>query len=332
MLSKKIGIDLGTATLTVFVKGEGVVLAEPALVAMDQNGGRVLAVGSAASDLIGRGTAARAVRPIKGGTLVDYQGAGALLNHSIGRVCGRQRIFRPDVMLSVPLAVTGVERRAVLEATMQAGARTAYLIEKPLAAALGAHVPIATTPGVLVGQIGAGTTEAAIIALGEMVAASSSATGGLQLDAAIADGVAARHGVRLDQPESERVKLEIGSADEHANGRMEVRGADQHGNPATITVSAAEVREAILPLLDGLAAMLVRVIDQAPADIQPAVRRAGAVLTGGGAQLPGLAPFLSARLAMPVQVAAHPEVCVAVGTGMALDNLQIIRRGQHYIG
>lgn len=332
MLSKKIGIDLGTDRLTVFVKGEGVVLAEPALVAMDANGGRVLAVGTAASDLIGRGGAARAVRPYKGGTLVDYQSAGALLNHSIGRVCGRQRIFRPDVMLSVPLAVTGVERRAVLEATMQAGARTAYLIEKPLAAALGAHVPIATTPGVLVCQIGAGTTEAAIIVMGEMVAASSTASGGSQLDSAIADAVAATHHVTVAADEAERIKLEIGSAEERPTGDVEAHGVDAQGHPVAATVSAAELRQAIAPLLSGLAAMLARVVDQAPADVQPAVRRAGVVLTGGGAQLRGLAPFLSSRLAMPVQLAAHPEVCVAVGTGMALDNLQIIRRGQHYIG
>jgi rod shape-determining protein MreB len=332
MLSKKIGIDLGTASLTVFVKGEGVVLAEPALVAMDQNGGRVLAVGSAASDLLGRGAPARAVRPMKGGTLVDYQSAGALLHHSIGRVCGRQRIFRPDVMLSVPLAVTGVERRAVLEATMQAGARTAYLIEKPLAAALGAHVPIATTPGVLVCHIGAGTTEAAVIAMGEMVAATSTSTGGTQLDAAIADMVAVTHGLRLDATEAERVKLEIGSAEDHPAGSIDVSGQDAQGRPTTVAITAPEVRQAIGALLDGMTAMLARVLDQAPPEVQPEVRRAGVVLTGGGAQLRGLAPFLSARLAVPVQVAAHPQVCVAVGTGMALDNLQIIRRGQHYIG
>src|SRR5437868_9550761 len=156
MLSKKIGIDLGTSTVLVHVKGEGVVVNEPALMATDEKGGRVLAVGRAASDLVGRGGKVRAVRPVRNGHGVDYAAGAALLQHLIGRIVGRQRIFRPDVMLSVAPIVTGVERRAVLEATMQAGAKTAYLIDKPMAAAIGARVSVATADGMLVVDLGGG--------------------------------------------------------------------------------------------------------------------------------------------------------------------------------
>lgn len=332
MLSKKIGIDLGTSTVLVYVKGEGVVVNEPAVMAIDEKGARVLAVGRAASDMLGRGGKARVVRPVRNGNGVDYGAAGALVQHLIGRIIGRQRIFRPDVMLSVPPMVTGVDRRAVLEATMQAGAKSAYLIDKPMAAAIGARVSVATTDGVLVVNLGAGSTDVAAIAQGEILALESIRIGGDALTAAIGELVTKAHGVQPAAGEAERLKLRIGSAVPlPAESELEVTGTDEAGRTVTVRVSSAQVRAAIEEPLTSVAAAIERVVGQVPPERRSSVQRNGVILTGGGAQLPGIADFLADRVRIPVRVARDPQACVAVGTGMALDNLQVIRRGQHYI-
>jgi len=331
VLTKKIGIDLGTSTVLVYVKGEGVVVNEPALMATDEKGARVLAVGRAASELLGRGGKARAIRPVRAGDGVDYDAAGVLLQHLIGRIVGRQRIFRPDVMLSVAPMVTGVERRTVLEATMQAGAKTAYLIDKPMAAAIGARVSVATTDGILVVNLGAGSTEVAAIAQGEMLAIDSIRVGGDALDRAIEMAVKTSQGRQLRPGEAERLKREIGSATlPSAELWLEVAATADDGTSATIRVSSTDVHGAIQEPLAAIAESVQRVLAQVLQG-RPAVRRNGAVLTGGGAQLRGIAEYLSARAGVPARVARDPQSCVAVGTGMALDNMQVIRRGQHYI-
>jgi len=212
VLSKKIGIDLGTSTVLVYVKGEGVVVNEPAVMATDEKGARVLAVGRAASEMVGRGRKARAVRLVRDGNGVDYDVASAMLQHLIGRIVGRQRLFRPDVMLSVAAMVTGVERRAVLAATIQAGAKTAYLIDKPLAAAIGARISVSTTEGIAVVNLGAGSTELAAIAQGEILAMESLRIGGEAFDRAIDAAVLTQHGLRLMPGEAERLKMTLGSA------------------------------------------------------------------------------------------------------------------------
>jgi len=332
VLSKKIGIDLGTSTVLVYVKGEGIVVNEPALMATDEKGARVLAVGRAASELLGRGGKARAIRPVRDGDGVDYDAAGAMVQHLIGRIVGRQRIFRPDVMLSVPPMVTGVERRAVLEATMHAGAKSAYLIDKPMAAAIGARVSVATTEGILVVNLGAGSTDVAAIAQGEMLALESIRIGGDTLDRAVEEAVSATHGVRLQPGEAERVKVATGSATVPAEETwVDVTAAAPDGHDLRLRVSGREVQVAIQAPLLAIAAGLQRVIAQVSEDRRPSLKRNGAILTGGGALLPGIAEFLSAHARIPVRVARDPQSCVAVGTGMALDNLQVIRRGQHYI-
>ena len=333
MLSKKIGIDLGTSTVLVYVKGEGIVVNEPALMATDEKGARVLAVGRAASELLGRGGKARAIRPVRDGDGVDYDAAGAMVQHLIGRIVGRQRIFRPDVMLSVPPMVTGVERRAMLEATMHAGAKSAYLIDKPMAAAIGARIPVATTDGILVMNLGAGSTDVAAIAQGEILALESIRIGGESLDRAIEDAVAATHGARLQPGEAERLKVAIGSATvPAAETWLEVTTtATADGHNPRLRLSGGEVQVAIQAPLLAIAAGLERVIAQAGEDRRPSLKRNGVILTGGGALLPGIAEFLTGHAGIPARVARDPQSCVAVGTGMALDNLQVIRRGQHYI-
>jgi len=331
VLSKKIGIDLGTSTVLVYVKGEGVVVNEPTLMATDGKGGRVLAIGRAATQLVGRGGKARTVRPVRDGNGVDYGVAGAMLQHLIGRIVGRQRIFRPDVMLSVGPMVTGVERRAVLEATMQAGAKTAYLIDKPMAAAIGAKVAVSSTDGIVVVNLGAGSTEMAVIVLGEIVAMQSIPTGGEALDRAIEGSLARTRGAHLRPGDAERLKLEIGSAiTPDTETSIELNG---EGDPrsAQLHVTSREVQAAIREPLDAIVAGLQRLLAQVPEARRAAVTRNGLVLSGGGAQLPGMAEFLTARVGMPARVARDPQSCVAVGTGMALDNMQVVRRGQHYI-
>ena len=331
MLSKKIGIDLGTSTVLVYVKGEGVVVNEPALMATDGKGGRVLAVGRAASQLVGRGGKARTVRPVRDGNGVDYGVAGAMLQHLIGRIVGRQRIFRPDVMLSVGPMVTGVERRAVLEATMQAGAKTAYLIDKPMAAAIGAKVAVSSTDGIVVVNLGAGSTEMALIVLGEIVAIQSIPTGGDALDRAIEASIARTRGAQLKPGDAERLKLEVGSAIPPINETWTELNGNRDTAGAPLRVSSSEVQAAIQEPLEAIVAGLQRLLAQVPEARRSAVNRNGLVLSGGGAQLPGMGPFLTARVGIPARVASDPQSCVAVGTGMALDNMQVVRRGQHYI-
>jgi len=331
VLSKKIGIDLGTSTVLVYVKGEGVVVNEPALMATDGKGGRVLAIGRAASQLVGRGGTARSVRPVRDGNGVDYGVAGAMLQHLIGRIVGRQRIFRPDVMLSVGPMVTGVERRAVLEATMQAGAKTAYLIDKPMAAAIGAKVAVSSTDGIVVVNLGAGSTEMAVIVLGEIVAMQSVPIGGDALDRAIEASITRTRGTQLKPGDAERLKLEVGSAITPANETSIELNGDREPSEASLRVSSTEVQVAIREPLETILAGLQRLLSQVPEGRRAAVNRNGLVLSGGGAQLPGMAEFLTARVGIPARVARDPQTCVAVGTGMALDNMQVVRRGQHYI-
>jgi rod shape-determining protein MreB len=332
VLSKKIGIDLGTSRMMVYVKGEGVVVDEPALMATDERGDRVLAVGNAAAELLLRGGKARAVRSVGEGNVVDYEVAGTMLQFLIGRIVGRQRIFRPDVMLSIPTGVGGVQRRAVLEATMQAGAKTAYLIDKPLAAAIGARLPVATTDGLLVANLGAGSTEVAAIANGEVLAMELTAAGGRALDEAIEARFEAEHHLSLRPGEAERLKLQLGSA--LGNGpasSIDVSAADGSGRMTTITVESSLVQDAIGEGLGLMVASVRRVIAEVPAARRGSVQRNGLILTGGGARLRGLVELFSAQVGLPVRVAAQPEACIALGTGMALDNLAVVRRGQHYI-
>jgi rod shape-determining protein MreB len=332
VLSKKIGIDLGTSTVLVYVKGEGVVVNEPAVMATDEKGARVLAVGRAASEMVGRGRKARAVRLVRDGNGVDYDVAGAMLQHLIGRIVGRQRLFRPDVMLSVAAMVTGVERRAVLAATIQAGAKTAYLIDKPMAAAIGARVSVSTTEGIAIVNLGAGSTELAAIAQGEIVATESLPIGGEAFDRAIDAAIVTQHGLRLMPGEAERLKMELGSSSAPAGeADLEVSAVNEAGIRTALRVSASEVQAALEEPLEAIAASLQRVVAQVPEARRASIMRNGVVLTGGGAQLRGIAEFLGLRSGLPTRVASDPQSCVAIGTGMALDNMQVIRRGQHYI-
>ena len=333
ILSKKIGIDLGSSSMVVYVKGDGVVLNEPSLIASDEHGMRVLALGGAAREMLRRGDrTVTALRPVREGDVIDQRVAALALQHFVARVCGRQRIFRPDLMLSVPSTVTGVERRAVLEAGMRAGAKTAYLIEKPLAAALGAGLPIASTAGLVICHLGAGSTDAAVIAQGEMVAVRHIRQGGTALDRAIAAAILQSHAVRLSDADAERLKISIGAASPVADEAvLEVDGIDAGGRPRPLRITGAEVRAAMQPSLDAIATELAQLVQDAPPPARDAAARTGVTLTGGGALLRGLREFLGARTGLPVRVATNPQVCVAAGAGIALENFPLLKAGQHYI-
>ncbi|HEV3232876.1 MAG TPA: rod shape-determining protein, partial [Candidatus Dormibacteraeota bacterium] len=247
-MSKKIGIDLGTSTVLVYVKGEGIVLNEPSVVATNEKGDRIVAVGREAAEMLGRtpGTI-HAIRPMREGVIADYVVTEGMLHHFIARVCGRQRIFKPDIMICVPSGVTGVERRAVLEATMQAGAKTAYLIEEPLAAAIGANLPISTPTGNMICDIGGGTSEIAVISLSGMVVANSVRVGGNKLDEAIVAHIKKRHNLMIGDRTAEEIKVQIGSAMPLAEElTMSVRGRDMvAGLPKNVTITSTEITEAV---------------------------------------------------------------------------------------
>lgn len=333
ILSKKIGIDLGSSSMVVYVKGDGVVLNEPSLIASDEQGMRVLALGAAAREMLRRGDGAvHALRPVRDGDVIDQRAAALALSHFVARVCGRQRIFRPDLMLSVPSTVTGVERRAVLEAGMRAGAKTAYLIEKPLAAALGANLPIATSAGLVVCHLGAGSTEAAVIAQGDMVAVRHIRQGGAALVQAIVEAVARDHGVRVSDADAERVKITIGTASPVAEeSLLELDGTSAGGRSTRLRITGAEVRAAMQEPLEAIAGQLTQLVQEVPEPVRAAAARAGVTLTGGGALLRGLPEFLALRTGLPVKVATNPQVCVAAGAGIALENFHLLKGGQHYI-
>lgn len=332
ILSKKIGIDMGSSSMVVYVKGDGIVLNEPALIATDEQGIRVLALGTAARDMVRRGNGTvTAVHPVRD-DVIDHRVAGLALQHFVARVCGRQRIFRPDLMLSVPSTVTGVERRAVLEAGMRAGARTAYLIEKPLAAAIGAGLPVASSSGLAVCHMGAGSTEAAVIAAGDMVAVRRLRQGGTALDRAIGAAILRTHAVRLADTEGERLKITIGAATPVADEAiLEVDGMDADGRTRRLRITGAEVRAAIAEPLEAVAVALRQLMQDTPEPVRAALQRTGVTLTGGGALLRGLRDFLAERTGVPVRVATNPQVNVAAGAGIALENFHLLKGGQHYI-
>ncbi|MHB8509085.1 MAG: rod shape-determining protein MreB [Candidatus Dormibacteria bacterium] len=334
MLSKKIGIDLGTSTVLVYVKGEGIVLNEPSVVATNEKGDRILAVGREAAEMLGRTPGSiHAIRPMREGVIADYVVTEGMLHHFIARVCGRQRIFKPDIMICVPSGVTGVERRAVLEATMQAGAKTAYLIEEPLAAAIGANLPISTPTGNMICDIGGGTSEIAVISLGGMVVANSIRVGGNKFDDAIVGHIKKRHNLMVGDRTAEDIKMQIGSAMPlQEELTMSVRGRDMvAGLPKNIVITSQEITEAIQDQLASIVQAIRVVLEQTPPELSADIYDKGIVLSGGGALLRNIDRYVSYHTGVPAIIAENPQTCVATGTGLALENLDVLKRNLLYI-
>ena len=330
MLTKRLGIDLGTAHVLVCERRRGVVLEEPAVVALTERDNVVVAVGREAYEMIGRhpGTI-RVIRPMRDGAIADYLITEALLRYLIGEVTGRLRIVRPEVMITTPHGVTRVEQRAVRDAAEAAGGRRpAHLIPEPLAAAIGAEIPVGSPRGHMLLNIGGGRTEAAVISMFGIVAAESIRVAGDRLNEAVAAYVRRRHNLVIGERTAEEIKIAIGGAlppDENVSAP--VRGRDQvSGLPRTIALSSAEITQSIQEHLASIVQTVRSVLQRTPPELAADVIDRGIVLTGGGALLRDLDVLLMHEVGVPVHVADAPDRCVARGAGAALDYIDVIAR------
>ncbi len=329
MLTKHIGVDLGTVNVLVWVRGKGIILQEPSVVAIATNDNKIVAVGNEARAMLGRTPETIEVaRPLRDGVIADYVVTEAMLRYFIEKVAGRLRLLKPIISISVPVGVTSVESRAVHDAAIQAGGREAYLIPEPLAAALGAGMPVNTPTGNLVVDIGGGTSEAAVIAMNGIVEYASVRVGGNRIDEAIMSYVKRKYNLMIGEQTAEDVKVAIGSAlplpEEMA---MEVRGRDQvSGLPKTIRVTSGEITEAIAEPLVTIVGVVRNVLEKTPPELASDVIDRGIVMTGGGALLRGFHQLLTKETGVPCYVADNPIACVALGAGKALENYEVIRR------
>lgn len=326
-----IGIDLGTANVLVHVEGRGIVIQEPSVVAVDDDG-RIRAVGEDAREMIGRTPGnIHAIRPMKDGVIADYVITEAMLRFFINKAMAgrmRLRLQGPQVMISVPAGVTSVEKRAVKDAALKAGAREAFLIEEPLAAAIGANVPISGPSGNMVIDIGGGTSEIAVIALGGIVVSTSLRVGGTRIDEAIASYIRKKYNLMIGERTAEEVKIEIGTAlPLERELSMEVRGRDLiAGLPRTIPITSSEVMEAIELPLQQLVAAVRAVLEQTPPELSSDIIDKGMVMSGGGALLRNIDKLLTQVTGVPCHVAENALNCVALGTGEALKHYDFFKK------
>lgn len=339
MLSKRIGIDLGTANTLVYLAGEGIVLNEPTVVAVTAEEDRVVAVGREAKEMLGRTPGnIVALRPLRDGVIANYTITEAMLSYFIDKACGKSRFFKPEVMVCIPAGVTQVERRAVLDATMSAGARVAYLIDEPLAAAIGAKIPIAQAAGHMVVDIGGGSTEAAVISLGGVVVHNSVRVAGNKIDEAIANYTKKKFNLLVGERTAEEIKITIGNAlIEDTNlpaGRqgkeprkMEIRGRDSiSGLPRTIELSEAQISEAIRSVLMDIIQAVKGVLEQTPPELASDIIDKGIVMSGGTSMLANFDLLMTQVTGVPCHVAEDPLLCVVRGTGVAIENIELYKR------
>jgi len=321
-------VDLGTANTLVYVRGRGIVLSEPSVVAIDQRTSEVHAVGIEAKRMLGRtpGTIT-AIRPLKDGVIADFDVTEQMLRHFIQKV-HQNRWAHPRVVVCVPSGVTGVEKRAVEEATLSAGARQAYLIEEPMAAAIGAGLPVAEPTGNMIVDIGGGTTEVAVISLGGIVVAQSIRVGGDEMDEAVIAWVKREYKLMIGSQTAEEVKLEIGSAYPlREEVQAEIRGRDMiTGLPKTVVLSSEEVREALDEPTSQIVDAVKSTLDKTPPELASDIMDRGIMLAGGGALLQGLDERLRRETEMPIHVAESPLTCVAVGSGRSLEEFEVMRK------
>lgn len=328
MFGLHIGIDLGTANVLVYVKGRGIVLNEPSVVAYSAADDKVVAVGVEARHMLGRTPLRITVaRPMRDGVIANYRITEAMLRYFIRKVSGSFNLFRPVVMVCIPAGVTNVESRAVLDATLQAGAKEAHLIPEPLAAAIGANIPIHTPSGNMVLDVGGGTTEAAVISLNDIVVSRSLRVGGNKIDEMIQTYARRRHNLLIGDRTAEEVKVEIGSAlPLKKELRLDIRGRDTiDGLPKTRTMTSSEVTEAIGDALASIVVKVKEVLESTPPELASDVMDRGIIMTGGGALLRNLDRLIAHETGVPTYVADDPLSCVAIGAGRALEHFQIFK-------
>jgi len=335
-LYQDVGIDLGTANTLVYVRGRGVVVNEPSVVAVDQQSGAMLAFGDEAYKMLGRTPGhIVATRPMRDGVIADYAVTEAMLRHYVAKAIGRHSLFRPRLMVCVPSGITTVERRAVVEASTQAGARRTYLIEEPLAAALGAGLDISLPTGNMVLDIGGGTTDIAVLSLNGIVLSTSVRVGGDSLNEAVVRWVKREHNLLIGERTAEEVKIRVGTAMTGAPGRgeVDVRGRDLvSGLPKTITVTAKNAHAAMEDQLREVVDLVRSVLERTPPELSSDILDHGLVMTGGGALLHGLDQLIAEETGIPVAVADDALSCVAVGTGKALAGIQTLERDLVAVG
>jgi len=328
-LSKRIGIDLGTANSLVWLEGQGIVMDEPTVVAVSLNDSKVVAVGNEAKEMLGRTPVnIAASRPMRNGVIADYFITEAMLRTFISRVIGKAFLFKPEVMICVPAGCTQVERRAVLDATLSAGARNAYLIDEPLAAAIGANIPIAEASGNMVLDIGGGAAEAAVISLGGVVVHKSARVGGNALDEAIGKHIRRRYNLIIGDQTAEKIKISIGSAVRlKEEKKMSVKGRDvATGLPREIELTARDVNEAMSMPLGKIVKIVKEVLEEVPPELASDIIDKGIVMTGGTSQLTNLDQLIRENTGVPASVAEEPIKCVIRGIGVALENLPLYKR------
>ncbi|MEM1485072.1 rod shape-determining protein [Oscillospiraceae bacterium PP1C4] len=328
MFSKDIGIDLGTANTLIFMKGKGIIMREPSVVAVDTRNDTVRYVGKEAKEVIGRTPGSIvAVRPLKDGVIADFDITASMLQIFIKKVLNNSMLARPRVVICIPSGVTAVERRAVKEAAFKAGAKHVSIIEEPMAAAIGAGMPVAEATGSMVVDIGGGTSEVAVISLGGIVAARSVRVGGDQLDTSIIQYIKKKYNLLIGERTAEDVKIGIGSAyplEEEAT--MDIKGRDlMDGLPKNITITSEEIREALADPLSMVLDAIRITLEKTPPELSADIIDHGITLTGGGALLRGFDELIEKETGMPVHIAENPLDCVAMGTGMVLDNIDKLR-------
>lgn len=329
MFIKKIGIDLGTANTLVYIPKKGIVVNEPSVVAVSIDDNKVLAVGNEAKEMLGRTPdTIIAHRPLKDGVIADYKVTQAMLYYFINKASGTVRLFRPEVMISVPAGITSTEKRAVIEAAVRAGAKAAYVVKEPVLAAIGAGIPINEPSGNMIIDIGGGTSEVAIISLGGVVAWDSVRVGGDKIDRAIADYIKKKHNLAVGERTAEDIKIKIGNAlMQKEKETVEIRGRDLvNGLPKTISISNDEITEAISDKLREIIRAVKNVLQKTPPELAADIMNKGMVLSGGGALLKNIDELLTQATGVPCYVANDALFCVAKGTGIALENLEVYKR------
>lgn len=323
-----IGVDLGTANVLVYIKGRGVVLTEPSVVAIDRDSNRILAIGEEARRMIGRTPGnIIAIRPMREGVIADYETTENMLRHFIQKVAGKNYFFKPRIMICIPSGVTTVEKRAVLEAAMQAGASKTYLIEEPLAAALGVGLDISEPCGAMVVDIGGGTTDVAVLSLGGIVVSESLRIGGDKFDEALIRHVKKDYNILIGERTAEALKMAIATAyPDGRNDTMEIRGRDLvSGLPKTIRINSAETREALAEPIALIVDCVKSVLEKTPPELSADIVDRGIVMTGGGAMIHGLDKLINQETGIATYLADDPLSCVALGTGKALDSLESLQ-------
>jgi rod shape-determining protein MreB and related proteins len=329
MFEKKIGVDLGTFSILIYMKGRGIVLQEPSIVAISQRDDRIVAIGEEARAMLGRvPEAIEITRPLRNGVIADYYVTEKMLDFYIERLVGRFRLFPPEVMISTPVGITSVERRAVEDAARKAARRQAYTIPEPLAAAIGAGMPIDTPTGNMVVDIGGGTSEAAVIAMNGIVTSNSIRVAGMKLDEAIVNYVRRKYNLVIGEQTAEEIKITIGSATPLEEPlEMEVKGRDQvAGLPRTIRILSDEVTEAINEPLAAISGVVKSVLEKTPPELASDIIDRGVIMTGGTALLRNLDLLLTRQTGVPCYVADNPIACVALGAGQGLEIREALER------